>query len=77
MCNDDGCFENWIEKYLKPEERPHQRLNQWSENSIYVYFDQLNEDGREEFAWGWHDMKSFIYSMNNQNIIPTTPPELI
>lgn len=77
LCNDSGCFEDWIEKYLKPEERPHQRLNQWSENSIYVYFDQLNEAGREEFAWGWHDMESFMNSMNNQNIVPTTPPELI
>jgi hypothetical protein len=77
LCDDDRCFENWIEKYLKPEERPHRRLNQWSEHSDYVYFDQLNEAGREEFAWEWHDVESFMNSMRNQNIIPTTPPELI
>lgn len=46
------CMENWIKKYMKPGERPHKREMRWS-TDVYVYYDQLNEEGQDEFAWGF------------------------
>ena len=51
ICEDPDCFEKWIKEFMKPGERPHRREMRWS-SDVFVYYDQLTEDGQEEYAWG-------------------------
>lgn len=71
------CFEQFVENYLKPGERPHLREWRWTKE-ICVYLDQLNEDGVEQFAWGSDgDNEAYIKSFRHYNVQPTRFIELL
>lgn len=77
ICDDDRCFEKFIEKFLKPGERPHLREWRWTKETC-VYLDQLNDDGIDEFAWGFKDDNDgYINSFRTHHCQPTRFIELL
>lgn len=50
ICED--CVEEWIEKFLKPGERPHLREWEYRREENCVYFNQLNEAGIIHYFFG-------------------------
>ena len=77
ICDSDRCFEKFIEEYLKPGERPHLREWRWSKEAC-VYLDQLNDDGIDEFAWGFKDDNDgYINSFRTHHCQPTRFIELL
>lgn len=77
LCEDNDCMEKWIEKYLKPGERPHRREMRWS-TDVFVYYDQLTEEGQDEFAWGYDgNNEAFANSFRMAHANPTRFIELL
>lgn len=77
ICDDDRCFEKFIEDFLKSGERPHLREWRWTKE-ICVYLDQLNDDGIDEFARGFKDdNESYINSFRDYHCQPTRFIELL
>ena len=77
ICEDGSCMEKWIKKYLKPGERPHKREIRWS-TEVFVYYDQLTEEGQDEFAWGYDgNNEAFANSFRLSSVNPTRFIELL
>ena len=77
ICEGKVCFEKFIEKYLKPGERPHLREWRWSKE-ICVYLDQLNADGIYDLAYGYeNDNEGYINSFRDYHCQPTRFIELL
>ena len=77
VCEDGSCMEKWIEKYLKPGERPHKREIRWS-TEVFVYYDQLTQEGQDEFAWGYNgNNEAFANSFRLSSVNPTRFIELL
>ena len=72
-----SCLNEWIEKHLKPGERPHLREWRWSKE-ICVYLDQLNADGIYDLAYGFeNDNEGYINSFCDYHCQPTRFIELL
>ena len=66
-----SCLDEWVEKHLKPGERPHLREWRWSKE-ICVYLDQLNADGIYDLAYGFeNDNEGYINSFRDYHCQPT------
>ena len=66
-----SCLDEWVEKHLKPGERPHLREWRWSKE-ICVYLDQLNKDGIYDLAYGFEDdNEGYINSFRDYHCQPT------
>ena len=77
ICEGKICLEKFIEKYLKPGERPHLREWRWSKE-ICVYLDQLNADGIYDLAYGFEDdNEGYINSFRDYHCQPTRFIELL
>ena len=77
ICDDDRCFEKFVEDFLKPGERPHLREWRWTKETC-VYLDQLNDDGIDTFAWGFKDDNDgYINSFRTHHCQPTRLIDLI
>lgn len=77
ICEGKICLEKFIEKYLKPDERPHLREWRWSKE-ICIYLDQLNEDGIYDLAYGYeNDNEGYINSFRDYHCQPTRFIELL
>jgi hypothetical protein len=75
ICKNDenNCIESFIEEYMNEGERPHHRSFEWYDECICVYFDQLNDSGREAFeVWNYENNEDFLDSFFNFNIYATT-----
>ena len=72
-----SCLNEWVEKHLKPGERPHLREWRWSKE-ICVYLDQLNADGIYDLAYGFeNDNEGYINSFRDYHCQPTRFIELL
>ena len=77
ICEGKVCLEKFIEKYLKPGERPHLREWRWSKE-VCVYLDQLNADGIYDLAYGYeNDNEGYINSFRDYHCQPTRFIELL
>ena len=77
ICEDKMCLEKFVEKYLKPGERPHLREWRW-DKEICVYLDQLNEDGICDLTDSFeNDNESYINSFRDYHCQPTRFIELL
>lgn len=69
ICDNDDCIDRWVEKYLKPGERPHSRTFAW-EYGNFVYYDQLNDDGKRMYCGGQMSEESFKKVFAQSGIVP-------
>jgi hypothetical protein len=77
ICSEKDCMHDWINTFLKPGERPHLREWRWN-TEVCVYLDQLNDDGIQEFAWGFKDKnEEYIESFGSYHCQPTRFIELL